>query len=45
MIATFAFKSRTKIDVQFVWYSSTTFWNLSAVTVQLKTGKCLKRKG
>jgi hypothetical protein len=44
MIATVAFKSRTKFSVQFVRYSSTTFRNLSAVTVQLKAGKCLKTK-
>jgi len=44
MIATFAFKSRTKFSVQFVWDLSTTFRDLNAVTVQLKTGKCLKIK-
>jgi len=44
MIATFAFKSRTKFSVQFVWDLSTTFRDLNAVTVQLKTGKCLKVK-
>jgi hypothetical protein len=44
MIATFAFKSRTKFSVQFVWDLSTTFRDLNAVTVQLKTGKSLKIK-
>jgi hypothetical protein len=38
------FNSRTKFSVQFVWDLSTTFRDLNAVTVQLKTGKCLKIK-
>jgi hypothetical protein len=37
MIATFAFNSRTKFSVQLVW-------DLNVVTMQLKTGKCLKIK-
>jgi hypothetical protein len=44
MIATFAFKSRTKFSVQFVRDLSRTFRDLNAVTMQLKAGKCLKIK-
>jgi len=47
MIATFAFKSRTKFSVQFVWDLSRTFRDLNAVTVHsaVKNRKMFENKG